>query len=438
MARLRSNGYECANGWEQKILRPARRVIPGWLGMFWLLSSLAWGQQPASDWQAEIRRYAEARDWAAAMRVVDHELARAPRDMDVRAWHARLLAWSGRFAEAEHEYGEILKAAPDDPDHWMGLANVCAAEGRPEDALRALERAIEIDPKRADFRVARGRSLRDAGARDSARLEFEQALALDPNNAEARTGQLSLRGEPRHELRFGLDHDAFNFTGARREEWVSLVSRWTPHWTTSAAESFYQRGGMDAREFAGSVTGRLPRWGSLTAGGTTAHDSTVIPKSGAFFEYGRGWRVRERGFIRGVEAAYGQHWYWYSTARILTVNGTVVVNLPREWTWSFGLTGARSQFSGTQAEWRPSGATRLGFPIVGRGERRLGGNMFCAVGTENFGNVDQIGQFSSHTYGGGLRFQWTARQDVTGYAAYQRRTQDRTQTSFGFTYGIRF
>jgi len=37
-----------------------------------------------------------------------------------------------------------------------------------------------------------------------------------------------------------------------------------------------------------------------------------------------------------------------------------------------------------------------------------------------------------------LRFQLTERHDVTGFVAYQKRTQDRTQTSFGFTYGFRF
>jgi len=37
-----------------------------------------------------------------------------------------------------------------------------------------------------------------------------------------------------------------------------------------------------------------------------------------------------------------------------------------------------------------------------------------------------------------LRFQISARQDVTGYAWYQKRTQDRTDTSFGLSYGIHF
>ena len=77
-------------------------------------------------------------------------------------------------------------------------------------------------------------------------------------------------------------------------------------------------------------------------------------------------------------------------------------------------------------------------PVRSWGVRQLSGNVFFAVGTEDFALVNEIGSFSSQTYGGGLRFQITTRQDVTGYAAFQQRTQDRTDTSFGWSYGIRF
>jgi Tfp pilus assembly protein PilF len=80
------------------------------------------------------------------MRNLDRELARAPHDLDVRAWRARVLAWSGHLAEAEKEYLEILQSAGNDPDHWMGLASVYLREGRAEDALPALDRAVELDP----------------------------------------------------------------------------------------------------------------------------------------------------------------------------------------------------------------------------------------------------------------------------------------------------
>jgi predicted Zn-dependent protease len=83
-----------------------------------------WGQQQPSRWQEDVRKLADAQNWTAAMAIVDREIARAPQDMDVRAWRARVLMWSGKFAQAEREYHEILAAVPNDPDNWAGLANV--------------------------------------------------------------------------------------------------------------------------------------------------------------------------------------------------------------------------------------------------------------------------------------------------------------------------
>ena len=372
------------------------------------------------------------------MQIVEREVARAPQDMDVRAWRARVLTWSGRLEEAEKEYLEILKVAKNDPDNWMGLASVYSREGKTEDALRALDCAVELDPKRADLHAARARALRAAGERGEARTEFQKALNLDPASLEAHAGMISLRGEPKHELRFGEDNDLFNFASANHDGAVSLVSRWTPHWTTSFASSFYERAGIDAGKFSAAITGRQPRWGALTVGGAMAHDNAVIPRSEAFFDLDHGWKTGETSFVRAVEFVYGQHWYWYQSSRILTLNGSALVYLPREWTFSLGALGARSAFSGTGAEWRPSGISRLGFPLSRWGDRRLSGNVFFAAGTEDFAQVDQLGRFASQTYGGGLRFQLSARQDVTGYGSYQKRTQNRTDTAFGFSYGIHF
>jgi tetratricopeptide (TPR) repeat protein len=318
----------------------------------------------------------------------------------------------------------------------MGASDL--REGKFEEAQRAMDCAVELDPKHADLRAARARVFRAAGHRNEAQLEFQKALSLDPTNSEAHAGLISVRGEPKHELRFGQDNDLFNFADANHDEWASLVSRWTPRWTTSVAGDFYQRGGAAAGKFVGSVTRRQPKWGALTLGGAIGHDNAVIPRSEAFFELEHGWKISEANLVRAIEFSYAQHWYWYQTSRILTLNGSAIVFFPQEWTLSLGATGAGSAFSGTGAEWRPSGNTRIGFPLVRWEEKRLSGNVFFATGTEDFAQVDQIGRFASQTYGGGLRFQLNSRQDVTGYAAYQKRTQNRTDTSFGLSYGIHF
>jgi tetratricopeptide (TPR) repeat protein len=403
-----------------------------------LVASAVLGQDCPPGWQTQVRKYSESQDWESALHIVDREVARAPQDMDVRAWRARVLAWSGHLAEAEKEYLEVLKASRNDPDNWMGLANVYLREGRTLEALKALDAAMELDPTRADLHAARARVLRAAGKRNEARLEFQKALNLDSNSLEARAGLISLRPEPKHELRFGQDTDLFNFANANNDEWMSLASQWTPHWATSVAGSFYQRGGADAGKFVGSVTRRQSKWGAITVGGAIGHDKAVIPRSEAFFNLDHGWKSGETTILRGVEFVYGQHWYWYQSSRILTLSGTTIVYLPMDWTFSLGVTDARSAFSGTASEWRPSGISRLGFPLADWGAKRLSGNVFFAVGTEDFAQIDQIGSFSSQTYGGGLRFQITARQDVTGYGSYQKRTQERTDTGFGLTYGIHF
>ncbi len=386
----------------------------------------------------QIRKYAEKQDWNSALRVVDQEISRAPEDMDVRAWRARILVWSGNLAEAEKEYLKILSVSRNDPDNWMGLANIYLREGRTSEARDAMDKAVRLDGSRADLRAARGRVLRSAGERNEAQTEFQNALNLDPSSEEARVGLISLRAEPKHELRFGQENDLFNFTGANHNEWIALNSQWTPRWATGLAESFYQRDGIEAEKFVGSVTRRQPKWGAVTVGGASGHDNGVIPKTEAFFDLDRGWRVGETTFVRSVETIYGQHWYWYQSSRILTLNTTAIAYLPREWTLSLATTGARSAFSGSGVEWRPSGIARLGFPIADLDRHKLSGNVFFAAGTEDFGQVDQIGSFASQTYGGGLKFRLTARQDLTGYGSFQKRTQNRTDTAFGLTYGIHF
>src|SRR5437899_11411200 len=118
-----------------------------------LLTLPAWGQKPSTDWQTQVREYSEQKDWASALRIVDQEIARAPGEMDVRAWRARVLAWSGNLAEAEREYLQILPVSKSDPDNWLGLANVYLGEGKSLDALRALDIAVALDPGRADVRM---------------------------------------------------------------------------------------------------------------------------------------------------------------------------------------------------------------------------------------------------------------------------------------------
>jgi tetratricopeptide (TPR) repeat protein len=395
-------------------------------------------QTPGIGWEEEVRKASIAQDWPHALQILDREISLSPEDMDIRAWRARVLTWAGRLTEAEHVYVEVTSRVRNDPDVWLGIGEVYERQQRFVEALRVLDRAIELDPTRADLRSARARVFRATGELSEARLEFRKALSLDFNSAEARAGLLTVRGAPKHELRLGADSDLFDLASPNRGGWISLSSRWAPHWMTNVAGNFYNRGGVNAGKFVASVAGTLPRWGSLSVGGATAHDNGVIPKSETFFEFDHGFRVSEDRPVRGLELVYGQHWYWYSLARVFTLSEAAIVYLPRDWTLTLELTEARSRFPGLAADWKPSGSARVGFPVATWRVRKVFGNIFFGAGTEDFAQVDQIGRFSSKTYGGGLRFELTERQDVVSYASFQQRTQSHTDVNFGFSYGIRF
>jgi hypothetical protein len=353
-------------------------------------------QERPLNWDVQVRKYARVHDWEAATLLVDQQIARAPQDLDVRSWRPRLLLWSGHLAQAEREYLEILNISHADPDIWLELANLYLTQQRIPDALRAINTAVELAPKRADVHASRARIFRTNGQANEARAEFEIALLLDPASTEARAGILSLQRPPLNEIRIGQDNDLFNFAAANRSEWISLSSQWTPRWSTSIAGNFYQRAGVDgAGKFLGSVTRRQPHWGGLTVGGAIGHDNGVIPKREAFFDLDHGWKTGETTVVRSLELVYGQHWFWYQTARILTLSGTAIVYLPREWNISVRASGARSAFSSAGVEWRPSGMTRLAFPLAHWAGSGMSGNVMFAVGTENFAQVDQIAAFAS-------------------------------------------
>jgi tetratricopeptide (TPR) repeat protein len=416
----------------------------GWFAIFCflvamgLMCHLAASEQTTPDWQQQVRRSAEMQDWNTALRIVESEIARAPHDLDLRAWRARVLMWSGRLTQAEQEYRAILALVPDDPDDWMGLANVYSREGRNDIALQAIDHALQLDPGRSDLHAVRGRTLVALNRGREAKSEFHRALELDPRSEAARAGLLSLREHPAQELRIESETDMFNYTGVNQSGGLTLISRWTPGWRTTIGEHFYHWAGTDAEKFGASLSRKLPSFGLLMIGGAAAHDNAIVPKREAFFAYDQGWKVSRDRFLRGVETVYEQHWYWYTTARILSLRETEIFYFPRDWTWSFAVTEARSHFSGTGVEWRPAGFTKLGFPLMRVAQRQLGGNLFFGTGTENYSLVNEIGHFSAHTYGAGLRLPLTERQDADGFVGYQQRSQNRTETLFGISYGIRF
>lgn len=372
-------------------------------------------------------------DLSAALVIVNKRLSLAPDDLEALAWHARILSWQGDWERAENEYRAVLSHHPADVDVLLGLADVLIWQQKFEMALEPIDRAARAGASRIDILRRRAHCLTALGRRREASAVYREWLAVDPSNAEAKSALGHGERETRHELRIGNDTDFFNYTGTASAETSTLRSRWNSRWTTVFGGSFYQRFGADARKVNGAVTIGLDAHNYVTLGGAVANQQDVISRYDQSFAYGRGFALRA-AFIRGLEVSAEERSLWFTSSQVTLVGGSLILYLPRDWQWSLGTYGVRSRFESAGSAWSPSGTTRLSFPIT----RRVGGHVSFALGSEDYSNIDQIGRFSAHTYGGGVRVHLTSSQEVSLNGAWQNRTQNRTQTSMGVSYAVRF
>jgi Tfp pilus assembly protein PilF len=390
-------------------------------------------QQDVPDWQQQVREKVQLHQFDAALTVVSQRLEQAPLDMEAHGWRARLEAWQGHWDVAEAEYRRVLERAPNDTDILCGLSDVLLWQGKTQQALKVIDHAREIDGTQPEILLRRARILRALNDRAEAHSQYQEILTLSPENREARNELADLATESTHEFRAAFDGSTFNYTGPAEDEVLFLTSRWTTRFTTAFTTGFYQRYGQQAADFVANPSFRLTKNDSFSVGGAVASHQLFFPEEEVFFEYGHGLRLSNR-WVKGLEASYLQHWLWYQGAHVLTLSVTQLYSLPKAWTWSLTITGARTGFAGSGVDWVPSGSTKIEFPV----RRNLSGNVAFANGTEDFAQVDQIGRFSARTFAGGLKYRFAPGQDVTGYFAVQRRSNALTENSYGVSYGIHF
>jgi len=382
------------------------------------------------DWQQRVQAEVQAQHLDSALDIVEKRLAAVPDDYEARGWHGRLLAWKGRWTDGEREYRLVLEKYPDDVDILIGLSDVLLWQQRYPEAFQALKHAKTIAPSNPEVLSRMARILTILGRPDEAQLEYQNLLQFDPQNKEARAVLLE---NAKQELRVGNDTDFFNFTNDAETQTVSLTSRWNHLWSSAFAVNTYQRFGQNAVKIQGAGTFHVRGQTWVSAGAGVGNHQTIVPTSEAFFELGHAFHFDNR-WVQGLESSLQQHWFWYQGAHVLTLSTNQIVYLPKGWMWTMDVTGARSSLTETVSGWEPSGWSKLGFPLF----HRLSGNVLYGVGNENFSQIDQLEQFSAHTYGGGLHYQFADRQDVQGYVARQERSQGLTDTTLGISYGIRF
>jgi tetratricopeptide (TPR) repeat protein len=131
----------------------------------------------AAALRAEAVRQAE-RHFRAA-------LAAEPGNTDARVNLGKLLADSGRTAEAMEHYRAALAGDPAAQDARVNLAALLAAAGREAEGAALLREALAAEPALAEAHYHLGLLLEKSGARREAEAEFRAAARLKPGMAAA-------------------------------------------------------------------------------------------------------------------------------------------------------------------------------------------------------------------------------------------------------------
>jgi tetratricopeptide (TPR) repeat protein len=107
--------------------------------------------------------------------------AQAQRDFDAAKTSLR----AGRTADAERQFRELAAKHPDLGGAHANLGVILRGQGKHDESIAALERAVKAGPKQPVFFNQLGVSYRHKGQFKKAREAYESALALDPAYADA-------------------------------------------------------------------------------------------------------------------------------------------------------------------------------------------------------------------------------------------------------------
>jgi tetratricopeptide (TPR) repeat protein len=98
----------------------------------------------------------------------------------------------GKYSEAEDHFGRVLTADPFNAKAHRGLSDAYWAQGKIEDALNSITRALELEPGDRDTVLACTRIFKAFGKDDFAKEVLKSYLDKNPQDAEVRSRMESL------------------------------------------------------------------------------------------------------------------------------------------------------------------------------------------------------------------------------------------------------
>jgi tetratricopeptide (TPR) repeat protein len=180
-----------------------------------LARELAPERLPASDLVMLARALSDAKEWAAAERLLRAGQERFLGDFWLNHDLGVVLRNQGpaRAEEAARYLTAALALRSDSPGVFLNLGNALMDKGDVEGAVRCYQAALRIDPNYAAARVSLGNALKDKGDMEGAVREYRLALDLDPKLARAHAAWgivLQAKGDVEgavHKYRLALDLD---------------------------------------------------------------------------------------------------------------------------------------------------------------------------------------------------------------------------------------
>ncbi len=123
---------------------------------------------------------------ADALRAYENARKKAPNDLDLMLRVGCGYATSGQAKEGEELLRKVLASRPTSAETHYCLGRALFADGsRLADALRLFERAVELDPNRAEYQLYLGWAALDSANLPKAARALDQAISLDQSLGDA-------------------------------------------------------------------------------------------------------------------------------------------------------------------------------------------------------------------------------------------------------------
>jgi tetratricopeptide (TPR) repeat protein len=153
----------------------------------WMRQAIDFDPKNESAWYGLGRCYYSQSSFGDAEQAFRYALKLDPADLRVHVNLALTLEMLNKSSQARQEYERAIALANADPhsDQWpyLDYASFLLEEGKAEDAIPLLEKAIAIAPRCAKCHGKLGRALEATGRKNAAVTELEKAVALDPADA---------------------------------------------------------------------------------------------------------------------------------------------------------------------------------------------------------------------------------------------------------------